>query len=275
MSGRGEGPVAALARFVAFVRAGYLDMLAYRMEFYVGVLNYVLFVGVYYFVWKGVYAARGSDLPGYTLARMVTYLAVGWIVRSTYFNNVDWDMAEEIAEGGAGADLLKPMDYQAMRYGRALGETLFRLTIFTPLAGGAIAVLYGVRAPASWGALVPMGVSLATAFVVMTSLNFAIGTLAIYTGSVHGIIRMKQQVLQLLSGLLVPLDLVPEPWGGALRVLPFASLTHVPAQIYLGALQGEAMWRALALQGAWAVALVWGAAFLWRRAVRRISIHGG
>ena len=40
---------------VSFARIGFLNMLAYRARYYVGVLTYLFNVSVYYFIWRAVY----------------------------------------------------------------------------------------------------------------------------------------------------------------------------------------------------------------------------
>ena len=38
-----------------FARIGFLNMLAYRARYYVGVLTYLFNVAVYYFIWRAVF----------------------------------------------------------------------------------------------------------------------------------------------------------------------------------------------------------------------------
>src|SRR5262249_26475182 len=69
-----------------FARVGFMNMLAYRARYYVGVLTYVFNVAVYYFLWRAVFRNAGQTVAGMTLPDMVTYVAVGWAIRSFYFN---------------------------------------------------------------------------------------------------------------------------------------------------------------------------------------------
>ena len=56
-------------------------MLAFRARYYVGVLTYLFNVAVYYFIWRAVFHS-GTTVSGLTLPDMVTYVAVGWAIRS-------------------------------------------------------------------------------------------------------------------------------------------------------------------------------------------------
>ena len=68
-----------------FARVGFLNMLAYRARYYVGILTYLFNVAVYFFIWRAVFA-HSPNVAGMSLSEMITYVAVGWTIRSFYFN---------------------------------------------------------------------------------------------------------------------------------------------------------------------------------------------
>ena len=45
----------AIRPAMSFARIGFLNMLAYRARYYVGVLTYLFNVAVYYFIWRAVF----------------------------------------------------------------------------------------------------------------------------------------------------------------------------------------------------------------------------
>ena len=46
---------------------------------------------------------------------MTTYVAVSWMARAFYFNNLDREMAQEIMEGKVAVELIRPYSYLAMK----------------------------------------------------------------------------------------------------------------------------------------------------------------
>ena len=42
---------------------------------------------------------------------MTTYVAVAWMARAFYFNNIDREMAIEIMEGKVAIELIRPYNY--------------------------------------------------------------------------------------------------------------------------------------------------------------------
>lgn len=73
-----------LGAYIDFIRIRFLTMLAYRVNYYSGILIYTLNIGVYYFTWKAIYGG-GGELGGFTASQMTTYLAVSWMARAFLF----------------------------------------------------------------------------------------------------------------------------------------------------------------------------------------------
>ena len=84
--------------YFEFARVAFLKILAYRLRYFTGIVTYFVNVSVYYFIWQAIYAG-GDRIADYTLPQIVTYVAVGWIIRSFYFNNIDREIATEVIEG--------------------------------------------------------------------------------------------------------------------------------------------------------------------------------
>ena len=85
----------------------------------------------------------------------------------------------------------------------------------------------------------------ALAFFLVAGLNFAIGLIAIRTKSIMGILRAKYFVLELLSGLLIPTTLFPQPFRSLVLASPFPHINFTPATLYLGKATGAAAARML------------------------------
>ena len=85
----------------------------------------------------------------------------------------------------------------------------------------------------------------------------------------------RSWLIELLSGLLVPLTFFPEPVRRALAWLPFQHIAFTPLEIYLGKYGAREGLFALATQWLWVVALLVLGNLWWARSVRKITIHGG
>ena len=264
----------ALVPYVEFSRVGFVNILAFRLRYFTGIITYFLNVTVYYFIWTAVYSG-GQPIAGYSLAQMFTYVSVGWMIRSFYWNTIDQEMAYEVIEGKIAMDLIKPVSIQWMWIFRAMGESAFRLGLLTLPTAVVVALVFPVQGPASHGDFFLFLVAVLGSFFLMGAINFMIGTCAIPLKSILALIRAKYWLIELLSGLLIPMAFFPERIQKVLAWLPFEHIAYTPLQIYLGKLDRIHALRALATEWFWVVVLLVLAHLWWNRSLRDITIHGG
>ena len=110
-----------IVKYSEYLRISFLTMLAYRARYFIGITTYLIYISVNYFIWKAIFE-NSVTIGNYTLAQMVTYITVGWIARSFYYNRLDTEIAQKVVNGDLALDLLKPVDFQWMQYARTFGE---------------------------------------------------------------------------------------------------------------------------------------------------------
>jgi ABC-2 type transport system permease protein len=269
-----SGWVQALVPYAEFSRVGFVNILAFRLRYFTGIITYFLNVTVYFFIWSAVFRSAQS-IAGYTLPQMLTYVSVGWIIRSFYWNTIDQEMAYEVIEGKIAMDLIKPVSVQWMWICRAMGESAFRLGLLTLPTAIVVALVFPVQGPSSRENLALFVIGVVGSFFLMGAINFMIGTCAIPLKSILALIRAKYWLVELLSGLLVPVSFFPEKAQKVMAVLPFEHIAYTPLQIYLGKFDRVRALEALGTQWLWVVALLVLAHIWWNRASRKITIHGG
>jgi len=257
-----------------FSRIGFLNMLAFRLRYYTGVITYFINVSVYYFIWRAIFQID-PGFAGFRFRDMVTYVAVGWMIRSMYFNNIDTEMAEDVLEGRITMALLKPVSLQMSYIARAAGESVFRLLLLSAPTAALLAVVFPVLPPASPAHLGVFLLSLAGSVLLVAALNFIVGACAVRMTSILGLLRAKFWMQDLMSGLLVPITLFPGPLRQISGWLPFEHVGFTPMMIYLGKLTWPEIARRLALEAGWIVFLLAFGAWFWRAMSRRLTIHGG
>ncbi|HMD99094.1 MAG TPA: ABC-2 family transporter protein [Terriglobia bacterium] len=257
-----------------FARVGFVNTLAYRLRYYTGIVTYFIYVSVYYFIWRAIYE-HSAKIEGFDFAQILTYVAVGWTIRSVYFNNIDQDMAQAVMEGKLAMDLIKPVNVQLMYVAQAAGEAVFRLVMLTLPTAVVLLLVYPLRKPASFVHFVAFFASVVLSFFIVAGINFAVGTFAIRLKSILGLLRAKYFLLELFSGLLLPISFFPQFFQKLLAVLPFEYISYVPVLLYLGKINGWRILGALGLQLFWVIALLTIGHVMWRWSSRRITIQGG
>jgi ABC-2 type transport system permease protein len=278
--------VSLLARsaVLAFARMSFLDVLAYRIRYLVGIANYTIYMGVQYFLWSAVYQSSPAPegIGGFGFREIITYFAVGWVLRVSCFNNLDRELADRVSQGDIILDLLRPVSLLAMRYGEAVGEAVFRLFFMTVPTALVLFPLFHVSGPA-----VPAGAAAAAvwwlaflastllAFHIFFLINFLIGVSTVFFEKIRGFLWAKFVLVQFLSGLLVPFDLFPGWARAVLGALPFRGVIYGPISIYVGRARGVRLCLEILQQAGWCLALYFAARWLWAVARRKLLAQGG
>ena len=258
-----------------------LRQMAYRMRYLTGIATYGIFVGALYFVWKAIYAAlppaAGGLINGMTLPAMTTYLAVGYIARSAYFTNTDSEIAARLGSGDVTQDLLKPISFHGQWLATAAGETAFRVVFFALPMAVVLVPLFGVLPPQGDGWW-QFPLLFLAAFWINAELNLLAGTMAVWLESIQGLLSLKRNLMLLLSGVMVPLHLLPAWLHDVLALLPFSLLAFYPNLAWLGLLGRDGhpgFAGAIALGAAWIAVLRLANLALWSAARRRLEVQGG
>lgn len=258
----------------AFARVGFINILAFRLRYYTGIVTYFIYMSVYYFIWKAIYA-HSQTIGGFDFAHMLTYIGVGWTIRSFYFNNIDQDLAYQVIEGRLAMDLIKPVNIQLMYVARAAGEAVFRLVLLTIPTALLLFWVYPLRPPASPGHAGAFLLSIIMSFLIVAAINFAVGTFALRLQSILGLMRAKFFLLELFSGLLLPMTFFPHVVQKILGLMPFEYISYIPMLIYLGKLDALGVARAIGIQIFWVAVLLAMGDVLWRWSTRKVIIQGG
>ncbi len=260
--------------YLAMGRVAFLQILAYRLRYFTGIITYLVNVTVYYFIWKALYH-QGGEIQGFRFGQMITYVAVGWIIRTFYFNNIDREMANDIQNGYIASKLSRPINYQWMQISQAAGESFFRILFFTIPTGMVIVFIYPVEMPASIGQFFFFLISMLLAFFIFAAFNFLVGTCGIYLQSILGLIRAKYFLVEILSGLIIPISFFPAWVRSISSCLPFQHISFSPLMIYMGKVSGRQLAETLIIEVAWCVVLLFLGHVFWRKAANKLVVQGG
>jgi viologen exporter family transport system permease protein len=162
-----------------------------------------------------------------------------------------------------------------MYISQAFGESAFRLLMLTAPTAVVLLLVYPLRAPASFANFAAFLLSVVLSFFIVAGINFAIGTFAIRLKSILGLLRAKYFLLELFSGLLIPISFFPHVFQTALAFMPFQYISYIPVLLYLGKISGVGIIKALGVQIFWVAALLAIGHGLWTWSSRRITIQGG
>lgn len=263
-----------MAKYLEMIRIRFLMMLAYRTNYYSGILIYSINIGAYYFLWSAIYGDKQS-IQDLSIVQMTTYIAVSWMARAFYFNNIDREIALEIKEGKVAVEMIRPYNYLSMKMMQGLGEGIFRFLFFSVPGMVIVYFIFPIEFtshPATW---LYFFISILLSFMINTQINLLTGIATFFLFNNDGLIRAKRVVIDLFSGLILPISFFPGWAQSVMGYLPFQGISYIPSMIFTEGFQGNEIMHGLINQTIWALVLFIPIQLLWSSAKRQLIVQGG
>jgi ABC-2 type transport system permease protein len=246
---------------------------AYPWATAAGMFTNTVFGFLQAYILIAVYRHRAS-IGGFDAADAVTYVWLAQSMIMTVYVFSWWELAWRIRDGSIATDLSRPLDPQrywlAYDLGRAPYHFLFRG--LPPFVLGALVFQLHWPSPLDGLAFV---LSLTLAVVVSFAFRFIYNTAAFWLLDFRGVVTISTTLVVFFSGMAIPIRFFPHLLREVCYALPFASIIQTPVDIWLGKREGLQLAGMLALQLAWAVALLGIGKLLLARATRKLVVQGG
>lgn len=267
-----------LRTYFPFTKAVVQGFMAYRINFYVYILGDLFQTVVLLYIWFAIFSSATSEMiQGFTFDQMIGYVVISTLTSMLIANDVHWDISHDVQSGNIATSLIKPVNYQLLKFFYCIGNILINIMfLFLPLWG--CYTLYDFIANGTLPNLLHLMLylfSVSLSVLILFYINYLFGLAAFFVEYVFGFIFAKEALLRLLSGQLIPLSFFPASIFNLFKFLPFAGLVYTPTMIYLGKYTGSDLQFNLLIQAVWVLLLMGLTQFVWNRAIKRLTILGG
>lgn len=245
------------------------------------------------FLWWAIYdvvsdpevIADGSrpdgEIAGYRYGDMIAYYLMVIISRAfSSMPGLTSGIANQVRSGEIKKFLIQPVDMMGcLLMQRIAHKLVYYLIAFFPFA--LVFYMCGSFFETGWpdiDVLVVFFASLVLSFLLGFYLEACLGLISFWFLEVTSLTFIYMLLNFLLSGHMFPLELLPaDPINirGAVDLLPFKYFAYFPAAVFLGKVEGSAMYTGLAIELCWVLFFITMSRFLWRRGVQRYSGYGG
>ena len=263
-----------LRGYLKLAQAPFQIMLAYRTSTFLDCLGVLLRIYLMRVFWMAVYGGGGA-VEGITLPMMITYATLSNVQGLVTSSHVHWGVQHKVRDGSIVIDLIRPYGFLRSLLAWSIGNSLLWGGPMAGLILVASLLFVDLQPPASPAAGLAYLASLILALGVNFCLWAMVGLAAFWTLELFGFNFIFRFLSEFLSGGLVPLWFLPSWVRQIAELLPFQSLTHLPLSIYIGKIEGAAIWMALLKQAAWIAVLSALAWLIWKAAERKIIVQGG
>ena len=257
---------------LAAVKNGMKDALAYRGEFIVGILSSAIVpVGIQLMLWFAIFKTGGTSLfAGMSYPELLAYTWTSLLFSQIRGGDYDFGLIEMIRTGTLNNFLLRPVGVVAFTFFQGFGEKL--LTTLLCLFLGVVATLF---TPLTLSHLL-MGLTMALLGNIIHYLfGAALASVAFYWENAFAVLMVKNMMVSLLCGELLPLSIVPEKYAFIWQNTPFYLFVYGPTQVALGKWDTSAYLHHMGIGIIW-VFVFWAALkFTWSIAIERYQGIGG
>ena len=259
------------------IKIGISNTLVYRMNFFFRAAFSLVPLLATILLWKTIYGKSEGQMAGYTLGAMISYYLLVTVVDTlTAVNEDDWQIASDIKDGAISQFLLKPIDYLTYRLCLFFsGRLIFTVVSIIPVGFFVYSLRQYLAPPPDLLTFGWFVFSLTLTAFLQFFMSYTMALLAFWLQEVSTAIFVLFAFEYVAGGHLFPLNILPPALASALNFTPFPYQLFFPVSIYLGQVQGQALWQGLLIQLGWVVFFYGVARFVWSRGVRKYSAVGG
>ena len=265
-----------LDAYAAVTRIGFLGPLAFRLFPFMMVISYPIIMTGNYFFYRAIYTSHGnSPIAGLSGDQAITYMLVGWTVRSFYKNPISRMIGERVKSGEIATDLIKPIDFFGLYFCQGFGRGLHRMVFISGPLALLVLISHKVPIPASPVTWVVFLLSALGGFLINYCMAYLSGIMAFFFEYNDGLDWIVDLLTKLLGGLMLPLSFFPDKIAAVLKFLPFAGLYYQPAYIFLGKIAGIDAWHAVGFEFLWVLGLLAVGQFFLGMGRHKLLLQGG
>jgi ABC-2 type transport system permease protein len=260
--------------FLAIIKTSFRRQLTYRAANLSGLFTNLMFgffrAAVLIALYQEQTVVNGLSIRGAITYAGLTQALIGFL---SFFH---WyELMHTVYDGRVGTDLLKPVNYFLYWFGidigRAIGSLIIRgLPLFLVFS-----LFYDTVLPGSLLQWAAFCLSLIFAMVISFSYRFLVNLASFWTPNALGIGRFAFGLSWTFSGFYFPLALFPDWLANVSRLTPFGAGLYIPIQVFIGNIQGRALFEGLLIQAVWVLILVVLNHFILALGIRKLVIQGG
>jgi ABC-2 type transport system permease protein len=270
----------ALARpYLAVLSARFALMLQYRTAAWAGVATQFWWGTIRVMILAAFYTG-GAKQP-IDLTQAMTYVWLGQAFLAMLPWAADSDVAEGVASGNVGYERLRPIDTYFLWYARALAWRVANTSLRAVPVFVLAAIVMPMLGLGAWAWHLPASVAAGVFFVISIVLTALLSSamtvlinIVVTQAKTVRVTGFSMSLVNLFSGLIVPLALFPAWSQPFLLWQPFAGLADIPFRIYFGNLTGRLALEGIAAQVLWIAVLFWLGRIWLARVMSRIDMQG-
>lgn len=248
-------------------------MLSYRTSFFMWRFRQFLLSFMALSVWAAVYQSNDSAF-GYSQSELFSYIFLTTLLQNIILTTALNGLSGFIYSGDLSNLLVKPLNILGYLISRDAADKLFNI-FFTI---GEILLLWFIFKPTLiWPEiqLLPLFIlSIAFGVILTFCLQVIFGSIGFWSPDTWGPRFLFYILIDLTSGKLFPLDVLPKTVQSLLFLTPFPYFTYAQVQFALGRFSYQEAWNSFGALTLWMAVLIFFAVSLWKKGMNQYQAAG-
>lgn len=266
-----------LKPYLPFATNTFQRLISYKANVLIFIFGESLMLAVTYYLWKAIYGSSTSaSINGFSFNEMIIYLFISFLTSLMISVDISHDISREVKDGSIAINLIRPISYEKRMFFQGIG-TIFYYFIFIFIATFLLTttMFYNFFGYISISNILLYFVSILLGILVNFYFSYIFGLLSFKITNMWGLSQITQAVVQLLSGIMIPITFFPLWSQPIFKFLPFSSMIYTPTMIYLGKLSNPEILKALIIQVIWIIILMTISKIMWKKLIKTLTILGG
>ena len=268
-------PFPSASLYLKFAFKAFQRQLAYKFEYFVGVINGLLFIFIFTSLWKNIFdTSKGAADTTFTREGIVSYAVFAMIIRVSMSQD-DLGVMGKIRTGAIAMDMIKPFNYFGVTLAENFGGTLFHwFTRAAPILVVCL-IFFDISLPRHPINYLLLAVTWILGYLIYFMVNWLFAMIAFWVIETFSFQLMKYGMFTLFSGGIIPLDFFPDFIRPVASYIPFMYVLYVPTAAFTGHIGPAQAAGFILFQGLWVAALGVACALVWKRAQTKLIVQGG
>jgi ABC-2 type transport system permease protein len=217
-----------------------------------------------------------QQIKGFTINNLITYYFLVSFFGYLLSSHIEDDIERAVKSGQVSHLLIKPVSFFKTEFAHELGYKSFTSIIIFILAFLLFIFLgQSLQFNLSFLLLPLLLIALALSFLINFLVSFLVGLLSFWLEEIVGLSSLKDVIVLIFSGAVLPLEFFPEFINKINNLLPFKYLLYFPVSILQGKIILPSILSGLLIQTIWLFIFYLLYKFFYLKTIKHYSAVGG
>ena len=208
-----------------------------------------------YVLWGAIFDGE-EVVAGFSFHSMLTYYIISsFLSQLEMSGSISFEISNRIRNGTFSKYMVIPVNIEKYFIAQEIGVVSF-YAIFDLIAAILWVFLFRIQFAVTSN---PMLIVCAVMMIIlgllfMVQLNYYLGLLTLKFEDIGTFLMIKNNLMALITGSIIPLALLPEKMISVMRLFPFYYVTYLPSMLLIGRCEAEVV-KGIIILGTWCIVM--------------------